>query len=71
MKTNRSPSPIKKILTGASGKLSLLVGTDVPDSGCPLASLTKGERQGGAWSASLQNDTTHLENGPHAPDRLA
>jgi broad specificity phosphatase PhoE len=52
------------------GVLHGLVGSDIPDPGCPLASLTKVERRGEHWALSLRNDTTHLENGARAPDRL-
>lgn len=53
------------------GVLHGLVGSDVPDPGCPLASLTKVARRNGDWTVSLRNDTSHLENGTRAPDRLA
>jgi len=53
------------------GVLHGLVGEDVPDPGCPLASLTKVVRQDGTWSIALRNDTSHLENGARATDRLA
>ena len=53
------------------GVLHGLVGAGVPDAGCPLASLTKVERRDGGWSIFLRNDTTHLENGSRASDRLA
>jgi broad specificity phosphatase PhoE len=52
------------------GVLRGLVGTDVPDSGCPLASLTKGVQQDGTWTIPLRNDTSHLENGTRAANRL-
>lgn len=53
------------------GVLHGLVGSNVPDPGCPLASLTKVEWRDGNWTISLRNDTTHLENGAQATDRLA
>ncbi|WP_263787504.1 histidine phosphatase family protein [Salinibacter grassmerensis] len=53
------------------GVLHGLLGADVPDPGCPLASLTKAERRDDTWSIFLRNDTTHLEDGTRAPDRLA
>jgi len=52
------------------GVLHGLVGADVPDPGCPLASLTHVERRDGDWTILLRNDTTHLENGARAADRL-
>ncbi len=53
------------------GVLHGLVEGDVPDPGCPLASLTKVEKRNGAWTIALRNDTSHLENGARAADRLA
>lgn len=53
------------------GVLHGLVGPNVPDPGCPLASLTNIERRDGDWTISLRNDTTHLENGARAADRLS
>ena len=53
------------------GVLHGLVGTDVPDPGCPLASLTKVERREGTWTIALRNDTSHLENGARARSRLS
>jgi hypothetical protein len=52
------------------GVLHGLVGEDVPDPGCPLASLTKVEHRNGTWTVALRNDTSHLENGARAADRL-
>lgn len=52
------------------GVLRGLVGDDVPDTGCPLACLTKVVRSDGPWTLRLRNDTTHLENGANASDRL-
>ena len=53
------------------GVLHGLVGADVPDPGCPLASLTKVERRHGKWTIALRNDTSHLENGARAHNRLS
>lgn len=54
------------------GVLHGLIGADVPDPGCPLASLTQVRRSGdGAWHIRLRNDTSHLENGARAASRLA
>jgi broad specificity phosphatase PhoE len=53
------------------GVLHGLIGSDVPDPGCPLASLTEVVRQDGSWHIRTRNDTTHLENGRRAADRLA
>lgn len=53
------------------GVLHGLVGPEVADPGCPLASLTKVVRQDEEWSIQLRNDTRHLENGIRAADRLA
>ena len=53
------------------GVLHGLVGEDVPDPGCPLASLTKVAKRNGAWTIARRNDTSHLENGARAADRLA
>ncbi len=53
------------------GVLHGLVGEDVPDPGCPLASLTKVVNRDGTWHVALRNDTSHLENGDRAADRLA
>lgn len=52
------------------GVLQGLIGEDVPDSGCPLASLTKIVGGSDTWSIELRNDTSHLENGARAADRL-
>jgi broad specificity phosphatase PhoE len=52
------------------GVLHGLVGAEVPDPGCPLASLTKVIRKNNTWSIALRNDTSHLENGSHAAERL-
>ncbi len=54
-----------------TGVLHGLVEGDMPDPGCPLASLTKVEKRDGAWTIALRNDTSHLENGARATDRLA
>jgi signal transduction histidine kinase len=40
------------------------------DPGCPLASLTKASGAGDDWSIHLRNDTSHLENGARAAERL-
>ena len=48
-----------------------LIGRDVPDPGCPLASLTQVVRRDGTWRIRTRNDTSHLENGTRATDRLA
>jgi broad specificity phosphatase PhoE len=53
------------------GVLHGLIGSDVPDPGCPLASLTQAVREDGAWTIRTRNDTRHLENGTRAADRLA
>ena len=53
------------------GVLHGLIGSDVPDPGCPLASLTQVVRDDGEWSIRVRNDTSHLENGARATDRLA
>jgi broad specificity phosphatase PhoE len=53
------------------GVLHGLIGSDVPDPGCPLASLTKVVRRNGTWRIRTRNDTTHLENGSRSADRLA
>ncbi len=52
------------------GVLHGLVGEEVPNPGCPLASLTKVVGQAGKWSIELRNDTSHLENGARATSRL-
>jgi len=52
------------------GILRGLIGSDVPDPGCPLASLTKVVYNGTGWSLEIRNDTRHLENGTRAADRL-
>jgi len=52
------------------GVLHGLVGSDVPDPGCPLASLTKVVGDGDTWTIELRNDTSHLENGARGADRL-
>jgi broad specificity phosphatase PhoE len=52
------------------GVLHGLIGSDVPDPGCPLASLTKVSGAGDDWSIHLRNDTSHLENGARAAERL-
>jgi broad specificity phosphatase PhoE len=48
-----------------------LIGSDVPDPGCPLASLTRVVHENGDWTIRTRNDTRHLENGTRATDRLA
>jgi broad specificity phosphatase PhoE len=53
------------------GVLHGLIGSDVPDPGCPLASLTRVVHQEGEWRIRTRNDTRHLENGSRAADRLA
>lgn len=53
------------------GVLHGLIGSDVPDPGCPLASLTEVVRRNGKWTIRTRNDTSHLENGSRAADRLA
>jgi broad specificity phosphatase PhoE len=53
------------------GVLHGLIGQDVPDPGCPLASLTQVVRRDGSWRIRTRNDTSHLENGTHAADRLS
>lgn len=52
------------------GVLHGLVEGPVPDPGCPLASLTKVVKRDGTWTIALRNDTSHLENGTRAADRL-
>jgi broad specificity phosphatase PhoE len=52
------------------GILHGLVGRNVPDPGCPLASLTKVVGDGDTWTLKRRNDTSHLENGARSPDRL-
>lgn len=52
------------------GILHGLIHQELPDPGCPLASLTKVVYNHGEWSLHLRNDTSHLENGVHAADRL-
>jgi len=53
------------------GVLHGLVGENVSDPGCPLASLTQVTRRDGAWHIETRNDTTHLDDGAHSADRLA
>ncbi|PSQ85633.1 MAG: histidine phosphatase family protein [Bacteroidetes bacterium QH_2_63_10] len=53
------------------GVLHGLIGQDVPDPGCPLASLTRVVRRENDWHIRLRNDTSHLENGSRAADRLS
>jgi broad specificity phosphatase PhoE len=53
------------------GVLHGLVGADVPDPGCPLASLTRVTHRDGTWTIRTRNDTSHLENGARASTRLA
>ena len=52
------------------GVLQGLVG-DVPDPGCPLASLTTVEERGGTWHLARRNATDHLAGGPDAAQRMA
>ena len=52
------------------GVLHGLIGSDVPDPGCPLASLTKVVHRDGHWTIRTRNDTTHLENGSRSADRM-
>jgi broad specificity phosphatase PhoE len=52
------------------GVLHGLVGDDVPDPGCPLASLTQVVRREDGWTIRTRNDTSHLENGARSADRL-
>lgn len=51
------------------GVLHGLIGQDVPDPGCPLASLTRVVRRDGEWGIRTRNDTGHLENGARAEKR--
>lgn len=51
------------------GVLQGLVGDDVPDAGCPLASITKLVRRDDTWTIALRNDTAHLDE-TAAADRL-
>lgn len=53
------------------GVLHGLIGSDVPNAGCPLASLTEVVHRDGEWTIRTRNDTSHLENGTRASDRLA
>jgi len=53
------------------GVLHGLVGGEVPDPGCPLASLTMVVREDDGWTIRRRNDTSHLENGARSADRLA
>lgn len=53
------------------GVLHGLIGADVPDPGCPLASLTQVMRSDNGWRIRLRNDTSHLENGARAAGRFA
>lgn len=52
------------------GVLHGLVDEEVPTPGCPLASLTKVVEREKEWTIARRNDTSHLENGSHAADRL-
>ena len=52
------------------GVLHGLIGKDLPDPGCPLASLTTVVHRDGAWHLRRRNDTRHLENGARSADRL-
>ena len=52
------------------GVLLGLAEDDVPDTGCPLASVTKlVRRNDGAWQIALRNDTAHLDTA-EAADRF-
>lgn len=53
------------------GVLHGLVEMEVPDPGCPLASLTKAVERSDTWTIARRNDTSHLENGARAIDQLA
>lgn len=52
------------------GILHGLVGSDVADPGCPLASLTRVEYQNDSWRIHCRNETGHLTEGADASDRL-
>jgi broad specificity phosphatase PhoE len=52
------------------GVLHGLVEADVPDPGCPLASLTQVVQTEAGWTIRTRNDTSHLENGARASRRL-
>lgn len=52
------------------GVLAGLVGEDVDDADCPLASLTRIERRNGAWTIAARNDVAHLEGGRQGANRL-
>lgn len=52
------------------GILHSLVASNLPDPGCPLASLTKVSGSNDNWSITLRNDTSHLENGARAAGQL-
>jgi len=51
------------------GVLLGLVGDDVPDAGCPLASVTKLVHSNGQWAIATRNDTAHLDRAD-AADRF-
>lgn len=51
------------------GVLRGLLG-DVPETGCPLASLTHLVEENGDWRLVARNDVSHLESGPEAADRM-
>jgi len=53
------------------GVLHGLVGSNVPDPGCPLASLTAVVRRDDEWTVRVRNDTSHLEDGSRSAHRLA
>jgi broad specificity phosphatase PhoE len=53
------------------GVLHGLVGPDVDDPGCPLASLTQVVHRDGEWQIATRNDTAHLDDGARSADRLA
>jgi broad specificity phosphatase PhoE len=51
------------------GVLLGLVEDDVPDAGCPLASVTQLVHRNGVWQIALRNDTAHLDDA-EAADRF-
>lgn len=52
------------------GVLYGLVGDDVPDPGCPLASLTEVAQRNDTWHIRCRNEVDHLTDGPDAANRL-
>lgn len=44
-----------------SGVLRGLVHDDLPEAGCPLASVTRLVRRAGRWTIAQRNDTAHLD----------